>query len=305
MGADRARVSVVVLSYNRPRLLAKALASIRVQSRAPAEVLVVDNRSAASGAIEQVVREFPGYVLIRNADNLGFSGGMNTGLARTTAPYVHLTEDDVVLDSGCLDALATYAEDHPGCGLLSGIMLDADRQTILSAGGIVRLGGIYRQDIIAQGEPGTRAFSQPYDVQYIPGAMMFARSDVWQALGGFREDFFVYSEDADLCFRARKGGYPITVVPAARVSHFPAAAGVLPETLIYHKQKNFFALYLLHASPRVLPEFFVRYVALGLIGRRSDGTRRALCKALAWNLRNMGTLLRDRGRVRLSTARIG
>src|SRR5262249_42003352 len=147
--------------------------------------------------------------------NRGFTGGMNLGLAHAAGRWVFLTEDDVILEPDCLARLVEYAERDPPAGLVSGIMVDAESGTILSAGGSIRLEGVYRQEIVARGEKNHGQFAAPYDVSYIPGAMMFARRDVWQALGGFRDDFFVYYEDAELCFRASRAGYRITIVPAA------------------------------------------------------------------------------------------
>lgn len=302
MPADPAGVSVVVLSFNRPRLLREALTSLQRQSRPPADVIVIDNYSPASAEVAAIVHQFPGYRLVANPENLGFTGGMNEGLGLASQPFIYLTEDDVVLDPDCLEALVRHAQRAPGRGLLSGVMVDAERDTILSAGGTVTLGRVYRQDIVAQGEPVTRPFGAPYQVNYIPGAMMFAHRDVWRRLGGFREDFFVYSEDAELCLRARRAGYQITVVPAARVRHLGSGDGT-SEVVQFHKHKNFFALYLLHARPLVLPEFFLRYALLGFLRTRGDGSRAVLRRALAWNLKNLPTLLRDRGRLRPSTAR--
>jgi GT2 family glycosyltransferase len=130
--------------------------------------------------------------------------------------------------------------------------------------------------------------------------MMLARREVWQALGGFRDDFFIYGEDTDLCFRAGRAGYRITVVPAARVRHLPGAGGPPSELTEFHKLKNFFALYLLHARWSVWPGFFLRYVLLDAV--RTHGARgRLLRKALGWNARNLRRLLADRGAVRART----
>ena len=295
-------ISVVVLSYNRPGHLAQALASVRAQTIRPDEVIVVDNHSPASEEIARVVQGFPDFTFVAHGANRGFAAGMNSGLSRATQPWVYLTEDDVVLAPDAIERLLSYAAHQPGAGLASGLMVDAASDRILSAGGAVRLDGVYRMTVTGRGEPAAGRFAQPFDTEYVPGAMILASREVWRALGGFREDFFAYGEDSDLSLRAARAGYRITVVPAARVRHLPAGGGGGgPSAVVeYHKLKNFFALYLLHARIAVWPEFLIRYVVLGAF--RTPGA--VFWRALAWNFRNLGRLLRDRGRTRPSTATV-
>ena len=299
MPGDGESISIVLLSYNRPRYLERALASIAAQSVRPSEVLVVDNRSAASEEIARIVGAHRSFKLIANPANTGFTGGMNIGIRRATEPYIYLTEDDVVLEANCLASFADHSARSPAVGLLSGILIDDERDTILSAGGSVRVGRVYRQEIIAQGERSGAAPTAPYDVDYVPGAMVFGHRDVWKRLGGFREDFFAYGEDVDLCLRARRAGYRITIVPGARARHLPGA-GAPSATVEYHKLKNFLALYLLHAPVWVLPEFLLRYVVLWSVRAGSQGKRRLMWRAAVWNARHLIGLLADRGRIRPS-----
>jgi len=228
---------------------------------------------------------------------------MNAGIVRARQPYIYLTEDDVVLEPDCLAQLFEFAEQTRNAGLISGLMIDSTSGTILSAGGSLRLAGVFGMTIIGRGQPAPASLGDPLDVEYIPGAMMFAHRDIWQALGGFREDFFLYHEDSDLCLRARLAGYRISVVPAARVLHLPETGNRPSSELVqFHKLKNLFSLYLLHAPLRAWPEFVLRHVILGAV--RSRSSPRAFWKALAWNARQLGTLLRDRGRIRPSTAAV-
>jgi GT2 family glycosyltransferase len=303
MAAEPLPVSVVVLSFNRPPHLARALESIRSQTRAPREVLVVDNTSPAIDEVESLVRRFPDSTLIRNTSNVGFAAGMNIGINRSSSPFVYLTEDDIVLEPDCLEVLMDAAGNGHSTGLFSGIMIDAERNTVLSAGGSVHLGGVYRMTIEGQGDPAPGRFDGPFQVDYVPGAMILATRETWRALGGFREDFFVYGEDTDLCLRARRAGFHITVVPGAHVRHLPASPGSPSEVIEYHKLKNFFSLYVLHAPWWTLPGFMVRYVVLNWV-RAPAGGRQVMRQALGWTLRNLPVLLRDRGQVRPAPATV-
>jgi GT2 family glycosyltransferase len=120
-------------------------------------------------------------------------------------------------------------------------------------------------------------------------------------MGGFRDDFFMYGEDVDLCERVLQSGLTIAVVPDARVWHHEPARTGVSDTVAFHKVKNFVALYLLHAEWRVIPVFALRYGVLGFV-RALTTTRaelRTFVRGWAWALRNAPRLLGERrGRAR-------
>lgn len=288
-------VSVLVLSYRRPAYLAQALESIAAQSHTPEEVIVSDNRSPASGEVERLVGDRPGVRLLAHAANLGYAAGMNRALAAARGEYVLLTEDDMVLEPDCLELLAGFARSRPEWQLLTGTILDLETGEVVAAGGDASLGGVYRLRLFSR----ARA-EEPYPASYASGAMLFAPRALFERLGGFREEFFMYLEDVELCQRARRRGYPLRVVPRARAFHQhpppPPAGG----PLYYHKLKNLFALYLLHAPARCVPEAFLRYGVVDpwVRGRRDDGWRtdgwRAAGRAWRWLLPRLPGLLRER-----------
>jgi GT2 family glycosyltransferase len=291
-------VSVVVLSYDRPQLLREALASVMAQTHRPGEVLVIDNRSSRSHEVAAVVAEFPECRLIANPDNRGFTGGMNTGLRAATGEYVLLSEDDIILEPDALAELWRYVASRQDVGLCSGLMLNRGSGTVRSAGGHSRLGARYRKVIHGEGQANGSAFSDPFDVTYIPGAFMFARRAHLDRLGGFREDFFMYFEDDELCLRVVKSGLRIVIVPACCVRHCEPVPGYTPAWVGRIMLRNFLALYVLHAPLAVLPLFFLRYGLLDLLRSVGSGRRHFsdLLAAWGWVLLGLPRLLRDRWR---------
>jgi len=290
-------VSVVVLSYERPALLREALRSLAAQSYAPSEIILVDNRSRASEEVARVAAEFPRVMLIRNRENLGYAAGMNRGIKEAACEYVYLTEDDITLERDCIRQLVEYARGCAGDRLVSPLMYDRSAGTIRCAGGEVSLGGVYRRKTYGEGERDAGQYAQPFDVTYVDGACMFARADFLRRAGGFREEFFMYVEAVELCVRVARAGGRMTVVPAAKVYHTepPPRANHAPE-FDFHRYKNLFSLYMLHAPARCLPEFFSRYALLALaraaLGRGGD--TKMLLKALLWTARRAPSLLKER-----------
>jgi GT2 family glycosyltransferase len=296
MNHSSPHVSVVILSYNRPDCLKLSLASVLAQTYTKLDVLVVDNPSGASAEVEAIVRRHPNVRLLQNPTNVGFAGGMNRGIAAASGEYICLTEDDIVMDADSVRRLVEYIEAHDSTGLLAPLILNRTAGTVRCAGGEFSLGGVYRKEIYGEGAPDAGLFPRPFDVTYVAGSSLFARADFLRRVGGFREEFFMYVEDVELCARVAKAGRRITVVPGARVYHIePAEETGLAPHLELQKLKNFFALYLLHAPRRVLPEFFLRYALLGTLRAalgRSDDPRTRL-KALWWALRRARSLCRE------------
>ena len=296
-------VSVVVLSHNRPAFLSEALASLRAQTHQACEVTVVDNPSPASEEVARVVEQFPGFKLLRNRSNVGYAAGMNRGLELSAGEYTLITEDDIVLERDCVRRLLEYAEADPETGIAGPLICNRSDGTIRCAGGDFELGGVFRMKINGECERDAGQFARPVRVTYIDGAVMFARTDFWRRLGGFREEFFMYVEAVELCAKALKTGKRLTLVPRAKVYHFdpPPGANISPE-FTFHRYKNLFALYLLHARARHLPEFFCRYAGLGLLRAVANGSLRPFLRALAWTARRAPSLLRERRRGRRAFA---
>lgn len=290
-------VSVVLLSYNRPGYLRQALASVLAQSYPNVEVIVVDNQSPASREIAEMVSRHPEVKLIRNGVNVGYAGGMNRGVEGAAGFYTYLTEDDIVLDTDCIRHLVEYMGAHPSTALAAPVVYNRGEGTVRCAGVQIVLGGVYRKRVYGAGERDAGQFREPFEVGCLDGAALFARTSFLHGLGGFREEFFMYVESSELCLRVKGAGGRLAVVPGAKAYHFepPAEAPPQPE-LEFHKLKNLFALYVLHAPARVLPEFFCRYALLAALRSAAGrGARPAtLARALLWLARRAPALVRDR-----------
>jgi GT2 family glycosyltransferase len=257
-------VSVVLLSYARPQFLGEALESVVRQSYPNLEILVVDNPSEASEEIAVLVGRHPQVRLIQNTQNVGFATGMNIGARQASGAYIYLTEDDMVLEVDCIRELVEYALAEPNVGLVSGLVLNKSEGTIRCAGADMTLGTLFRMDVIGLGQRDQGQFPTPFDVAYIPGAMVFASGELWKALGGFRDDFFMYFEDVELCLRARRHGYRITIVPAAKALHFEPPAAPSSDVVTFHKIKNSFSVYVLHAPLSMLVIVMLRQTLIEL-----------------------------------------
>ncbi|HZV00686.1 MAG TPA: glycosyltransferase family 2 protein [Planctomycetota bacterium] len=297
----RPELSVVVLSYDRPEMLGRALASLDANAPAGAEIIVIDNHSPREDEVSRAIAPFRSRIqFVRTARNLGFTGGMNEGIRRATGELVYLSEDDIVVEEGCLarltDALATISD----AALVGPLMLNDGAGTVRFSGARVAIGSeLKHSEPLAPAAPAT---DEPFDTDFLPGASMLARASLLREFGGFREDFFMYCEDVELCARIRRTGRRILLVPRARVRHIEPIASGSNDLVDYHSLKNVFFLHVLHADLRALPVFLARFLRFALTGARHMAFRVRL-SAVAAALFSTPRLWRDRRRIRAAAPR--
>lgn len=290
-------VSVIVLSHNRPQFLDRALDSLRQQSYHDIEITVVDNHSPSSSTVASLVARYPEVKLLALASNSGYTGGMNAGIRLARGEYIYLTEDDVVCDPACIEHLVAFMQKHLEVGIASGIMYNKGSGTVRCAGGFVSLDRVFKMTVLGAGAAETHAL-HPYQVNFVPGAMLFARASLMHELQGFRPSYFMYFEDVELCLRVQSLGVAIAIIPQARCFHWEPQAVEWSATIEYHKLKNFVSTYVLHASSTALPGFIARYFLADLAQASGHAPQRLgpLLRAWFYVFCNMAPLLKERRR---------
>ena len=209
------QTSVVVVAYNAGHFLPDCIASI-VTTEPGVEVVVVDNGST-DGAVEHVQARFPGVRVVRSKRNGGFGAGNNLGAAAAQGAFLVFLNPDAVVTGGWLEALVHPLAEDPSIGLVTPkVLLRDDPDRINVAGLEVHLSGI----TLCRGLASPRAaFDEATEVAAVSGVAFAVRRDVFEALGGFDEDFFLYVEDVDISLRAWLAGYRCLYVPQAVVLH--------------------------------------------------------------------------------------
>jgi GT2 family glycosyltransferase len=208
-------VAVVIVNYNGARLLPDCLAALAAQTRAPAEIVVADNASR-DGSLALLREQHPQVGVLALGRNHGFAGGANRGVAVTTAPWVCVLNSDATPAPDWLAQLTAAPRDERTWALGS-VLVSAATGRIESAGDQYAPAG-YAYKLLRD-RPLAELPGEPYPVFAAPGAAPVFRRDVFDALGGYEESFFLYYEDVDLAFRAVLAGYHALLVPGARVVH--------------------------------------------------------------------------------------
>ncbi|MCC2312937.1 glycosyltransferase family 2 protein [Cellulomonas xiejunii] len=207
-------LDVVVLAYGDEPYLDAALTAVAASAGVRPRIVLVDNGTTRDDLDELCART--GATLLRPGRNLGFTGGVNRGLAEGAAPYVALVNSDAIVAPDALARLVAVAAE-PEVGIASGdIRLADDPSTMNSAGNPVHVLGLSWAGGL--GDPAT-LHAEPRDVASGSGAGLVLRREVWERLRGFPEEFFAYQEDLELSWRTWQSGLRVRYVPGAVVVH--------------------------------------------------------------------------------------
>jgi GT2 family glycosyltransferase len=222
-------LSIIIVSWNTRNLLADCLESVSLDlstSHLSAEVVVVDNASH-DGTADMVRSRFGWARLIANSDNLGFARANNQALRTTTGRYVLLLNPDTRLEPGALQTMVGFLDQHPFAGAIGSRLLNEDGSLCTScqpaptltreAWRLFHLDRVYPLAVYSMDNWSPDA---PRPVDVIQGASMLLRRSALERVGPLDEDYFIYSEEVDLCYRLRRSGWQIWWVPQATVLHY-------------------------------------------------------------------------------------
>jgi len=231
------RISVIVLNYSGRAWLGPCLGALAAQVGAPAfEVVVADNGST-DDSISFVTEQFPSTRIVNNGQNLGFAGGNNAGARAARGTLLAFLNNDTIPAPDWLSRLHAAVMDEPDRAMVTSRIVFLTRPDILdSAGdGYLRAGGAYKR---GHGDPADD-FSTSREVFGACGAAFMIRRDVFEALGGFDEGFFMVYEDVDLSYRARLAGYRCWYAADAIVRHAGSGTlGTMSDAAVFHGQRN-------------------------------------------------------------------
>jgi len=291
------KASIVIVNFNMLHNLKKCLPSILNQHFSDFEVILVDNAST-DGSIEFLEREFPGVQIIRNEENLGYSGGNNVGFKYASGDYVAVLNPDTKLEPDWLLHIIMALDADPQAGLAASKILMMDNPTRINTCGlnITYTGLSFCRGL---GEPADR-YSKPEVIFGVSGSAFVIRRRVLEEIGGFDESFFMYYEDTDLSLRANLAGYKCLYVPSAVVYH-QYLFKFSPQKCYMQERNRYFSLIkTFHWQTLILliPTFFISEVlAWGYALLQGAEHLRSKYQSLAWLVANRGEVLAARNQV--------
>lgn len=278
------KLSIVIINYNSGRYLTECVGSIYENLVIPisvdrdhidSEILVIDNNSQDDSLI-LLNRSHPNVRVLMNGANLGFVMGANQGIANTGGEYILLLNPDVRLLDKNISSMIAFLDRDLSIGICGPLLVREDGS---SQSGPSRFNGIFSELKFISGAyllnklSVKKKFLNPIECDYIPGSCMLIRRSLLEDIGIFDENIFIFAEEEEICFRAKRKGWKIFFYPPCKVIHYGGVSfeGLERERIVnqrmsalyyYSKRYNIFCMVLLRLI--FLISAFIRIIVLGL-----------------------------------------
>jgi len=245
-------ISIIIVTWNSSQFIGECLDSIYShKGKLKLEVLVVDNDS--QDATRDIIREFyPRVILIENRENSGYARANNQGIASSVGKYVLLLNPDVRLRDNALLELFLFMENHPEAGAVGPQLLNLDEtiqpscrefpsfSTLLYD--VLGLSYLFpKSRIFGKWRMGYFDHNSAREVDQPMASALILRRKALAQVGLLDEDFFMFFNDVDLCYRLRNNGWKIYFCPDARAYHFLGGSTQKVKTkMIYLSHRGYF-----------------------------------------------------------------
>lgn len=282
-------LSIIIVNWHSSRYVRQCLKTIRDHFRnIPHEIIVVDNASY-DGCDELIEKEYPWVKYIQSERNHGFARANNLGVESAQGELLlFLNPDTEILDSA-LSNLMEVMRATPDAGIAGGKLLNSDLSVQTSC--IQRFPTLVNQlldiDLLRAKYPGHPLWGtgplydgsdQPVAVEVISGACIMIKRDVFEKVGRFSTDYFMYTEDIDLCHKVRRAGYKAYYCPKAQIVHHGGGSSsqqgdhsfgdvMMRESIYRYLCKTRGTLYASLYKATMIPAALVRLLALAMAAK--------------------------------------
>lgn len=225
-------ISVIIVNYNVKSYLEQALLSIEKSlTDLNAEIFVVDNASS-DGSVPMVRNKFPAVTLIANSDNVGFAKANNQAIRQSKGRHICLINPDTFVQEDTFKVCIEYLDTHAEVGMMTGKVLNSDGTLQLACRRSFPTPWVAFTKVMGLSSlfPKSRLFGKynltyldaeaESEVEAISGSFMVAKKEVIDQVGMLDEDFFMYGEDLDWCYRIGQAGWKIMYVPGTQIIHY-------------------------------------------------------------------------------------
>ncbi len=223
-------ISIIIVNWNTRDILRNCIASIYAQTKdTEFEVIVVDNASTDDSP-EMVKKEFPKATIVENLENRGFAAANNQGIRIAKSRYMLLLNSDTVVLDQAIAKIISFAEDNPDAAVVGCKVINPDgtlQRTCFMFPSLLNmfLSSTYLYKLF----PKSRFFGREQmtwwnrndirEVNAVSGCFMLVRRKAIEQIGLMDEQFFMYAEETDWCYRFKKAGWRVVFAPVAEIVH--------------------------------------------------------------------------------------
>jgi GT2 family glycosyltransferase len=216
-----ASLAIVIVNWNSFDVTQNCLASLRSIDYPNYKIIVVDNGSNDSSG-DKLKSEFPEIILLKNEENLGFTGGNNTGIEfalNNDLELVMLLNNDTIVTPKFATNLVTFLQQDVNIGAIQPkIMFNQEREIIWNAGS--SFSKVWHlTKTIGMGEFDKGDYDTQREIPWVTGCCFLTKSSIIREIGKLDDCFFIYYEDTDWSFRIKQKGYKLIYEPSSKIYH--------------------------------------------------------------------------------------
>lgn len=228
-------LSIIIISFNTKDLLKTCIKSIyETTKNLNYEIIVVDNASS-DGSPEAIEKAFNGVTVIKNNENLGFAKANNQAIKVARGKYLLLLNSDTILKEGTIENMVQFIDKHPNAAAVGPKVLNVDGTLQFKGFSFPSITSslliLFGAERIFSKRLLYKLFTKFYwddnsivRVDFMPGCCLLIRKDIIDKIGFLPEEYFMYFEEAEWCYIARKNGYEVWYLPTSEIIHIGSAS---------------------------------------------------------------------------------
>lgn len=303
------QLSVIILNYNVRYFLELCVLSVQnATQNIDAEIIVVDNNSL-DDSCTMIKQRFPGVKLIENKENLGFPKGNNIGVSHAKGEYICILNPDTVVAEDTFTKVLAFAKNQinlgiVGCKLIDGtgnFLPESKRGTPTPFVAFTKITGLYKIFPKTFGKYYAQHLSENEtgQVEILVGAFMLMKRDLYDEIGGFDENCFMYSDDIDLSYMALKKGKSNYYFHETTVIHYKGESTIKDGAYMKRFQEAMHFFYKKHFRVSFLFSVFMKIgIVFFSLVKMMQGKPKKMLEPVDYILiSNSVPKLRDRGEI--------
>jgi len=220
------QLSIIIVTYNSAKYIRECLQSIsQTMGELKSEIIIIDNNSTDQTL--ELVQYSGNLHIIKNDSNMGFAAAVNQGIEQSQGDLILLLNPDTETEKNSLQKLINFIQSDRKVGIAGSRVLNPDKTLQYSIGRFPTVINLIIDRIPflntifpAYFERRHRKYQNVQYPDWAAGPYLLIKREVIEKVGGFDEDYFMYMEEVDLCYRARKAGWRTAFCPDAEVIHY-------------------------------------------------------------------------------------
>ena len=287
-------ISVITVNYNQSSVTCELLQSLQKISYPNMEIIVVDNASP-NDTPDRIKELYPGIILIKSKENLGFAGGNNLGIRVAKGKYLFFLNNDTEVPAHIMEPMVELLENRPEIGAVSPKIKYFQEPGLVQYAGFTRMNPwTIRNKAVGYRQPDSPEFDQLTSTNSVHGAAMMIPRRVIDEVGLMPEIFFLYYEEHDWAEMIKRAGYKIYYQPASFILHKESiSTGKNSPLITYYLTRNrlLFARRNFRGLPFLFSLLFQTFVSFPkntvlLLVKRQQEHLKAYLKGILWNFKN-------------------